>query len=152
MGIGNTTAASALVAVMTGRPPADVTGRGTGLDDPAVHHKVVVIERALERQQPDPTDPIGVLAAVGGLEIAALVGAILASAEGCVPVLLDGFITGAAALLAHSGQEPADLRRQVTSPGGTTEAALNVLLSNTGLPPLLREAVAAAVRRSKELG
>jgi pyrroline-5-carboxylate reductase len=61
-------------------------------------------------------------------------------------------ITGAAALLAHSGAEPADLRRQVTSPGGTTEAALNVLLSNTGLPPLLREAVTLAVRRSKELG
>ncbi len=61
-------------------------------------------------------------------------------------------LTGAAALLARSGEEPADLRRQVTSPGGTTEAALNVLLSDTGLPPLLREAVGAAVRRSKELG
>ncbi|WP_293904028.1 pyrroline-5-carboxylate reductase [Phenylobacterium sp.] len=61
-------------------------------------------------------------------------------------------LTGAAALLARSGEEPSELRRQVTSPGGTTEAALNVLLSDTGLPPLLREAVAAAVRRSKELG
>lgn len=61
-------------------------------------------------------------------------------------------ITGAAALLAEGGGEPADLRRQVTSPGGTTEAALNVLLSGSGLPPLLREAVVAAVRRSKELG
>ena len=61
-------------------------------------------------------------------------------------------LTGAAALLARSGEEPAELRRQVTSPGGTTEAALNVLLSDGGLPPLLREAVAAAVRRSKELG
>ena len=61
-------------------------------------------------------------------------------------------LTGAAALLARNGGEPADLRRQVTSPGGTTEAALNVLLGEAGLPPLLREAVAAAVRRSKELG
>jgi len=61
-------------------------------------------------------------------------------------------ITGAAALLAEGDAEPVDLRRQVTSPGGTTEAALNVLLSNTGLPPLLREAVTAAVRRSKQLG
>ena len=61
-------------------------------------------------------------------------------------------VTGAAALLAHSKAEPADLRRQVTSPGGTTEAALNVLLSDTGLPPLLREAVIAAIRRSKQLG
>jgi len=61
-------------------------------------------------------------------------------------------ITGAAALLAGSGAEPADLRRQVTSPGGTTEAALNVLLGEHGLPPLLRDAVAKALRRSKELG
>ncbi|PZQ58137.1 MAG: pyrroline-5-carboxylate reductase [Phenylobacterium zucineum] len=61
-------------------------------------------------------------------------------------------LTGAAALLARGGEEPAELRRQVTSPGGTTEAALNVLLSDGGLPPLLREAVQAAVRRSKELG
>ncbi|MBL8553739.1 MAG: pyrroline-5-carboxylate reductase [Phenylobacterium sp.] len=61
-------------------------------------------------------------------------------------------LTGAAALLARNGGEPADLRRQVTSPGGTTEAALNVLLGDAGLPPLLCEAVAAAVRRSKELG
>jgi len=61
-------------------------------------------------------------------------------------------LTGAAALLAKGGEEPAELRRQVTSPGGTTEAALNVLLGEAGLPPLLREAVAAAVRRSKELG
>ena len=61
-------------------------------------------------------------------------------------------LTGAAALLARSGEEPAELRRQVTSPGGTTEAALHVLLSDSGLPPLLRDAVSAAVRRSKELG
>lgn len=61
-------------------------------------------------------------------------------------------LTGAAALLARTGEEPAELRRQVTSPGGTTEAALNLLLSDSGLPPLLREAVAAAIRRSKELG
>ena len=61
-------------------------------------------------------------------------------------------LTGAAALLARSGEEPAELRRQVTSPGGTTQAALDVLLGDAGLPQLLREAVSAAVRRSKELG
>jgi len=61
-------------------------------------------------------------------------------------------LTGAAALLAESGDDPAELRRQVTSPGGTTQAALDVLLGDAGLPPLLRDAVAAAVRRSKELG
>ena len=135
MGIGNTTAASALVAVMTGRPPADVTGRGTGLDDPAVHHKVVVIERALERQQPDPTDPIGVLAAVGGLEIAALVGAILASAEACVPVLLDGFITGAAALIA-AAIAPAVPARLIAS-HTSAEPGHRIVLERLGIRSLL---------------
>jgi nicotinate-nucleotide--dimethylbenzimidazole phosphoribosyltransferase len=135
MGIGNTTAASALAAVMTGRPPAEVTGRGTGLDDPAVHHKVVVIERALELHQPDPTDPIGVLASVGGLEIAALVGAILASAEARVPVVLDGFITGAAALIAAAiaPMVPARLVASHTS----AEPGHRIVLERLGLRPLL---------------
>jgi nicotinate-nucleotide--dimethylbenzimidazole phosphoribosyltransferase len=100
MGIGNTTAASALVAALTDLPPAAVTGRGTGLDAEAVRHKVDVIEAALRRHHPRRDDPIGALAAVGGLEIAALVGAILATAEVRTPVVLDGFITGAAALVA----------------------------------------------------
>ena len=81
MGIGNTTAASALVAALTDRPPAEVTGRGTGLDAEAVRRKVDVIEQALRRHHPRRDDPIGALAAVGGFEIAALVGAILAAAE-----------------------------------------------------------------------
>ena len=100
MGIGNTTAASAIVAVMTGAAPAAVTGRGTGIDDATHRRKVAVIERAIARNAPDPADPIGVLAAVGGLEIGALVGVILGAVAGRVPVVLDGFITGAAALLA----------------------------------------------------
>ena len=100
MGIGNTTAASALVAALTDLPPAEVTGRGTGLDAEAVRRKVDVIEQALDRHHPRRDDPIGALAAVGGFEIAALVGAILAAAEARTPVVLDGFITGAAALVA----------------------------------------------------
>ena len=100
MGIGNTTAASALVAALSDRPPAEVTGRGTGLDADAVRRKVDVIEAALRRHHPHSDDPIGALAAVGGFEIAALVGAILAAAEARTPVILDGFITGAAALVA----------------------------------------------------
>ena len=100
MGIGNTTAASALVAALTGRRPADVTGRGTGLHDDAVRRKVSVIEEALELHRPRAEDPLGALAAVGGFEIAALVGAILVAAEARTPVVLDGFITGAAALVA----------------------------------------------------
>jgi nicotinate-nucleotide--dimethylbenzimidazole phosphoribosyltransferase len=100
MGIGNTTAASALVAALADLPPAEVTGRGTGIDPDAVRRKVSVIEAALDRHHPGRDDPIGALAAVGGYEIAALVGAILAAAEARSPVVLDGFITGSAALVA----------------------------------------------------
>ena len=100
MGIGNTTAASALVAALTDLPPAEVTGRGTGLDAEAVRRKVTVIEKALDLHHPRRDDPIGALASVGGFEIAALVGAILAAAEARTPVVLDGFITGSAALVA----------------------------------------------------
>lgn len=100
MGIGNTTAASALTAVFTGRPVADVTGRGTGVAEAALARKVVVIEQALAINRPDPTDPLGALAAVGGYEIAGLVGVILGAARDRRPVVLDGFITGAAALVA----------------------------------------------------
>ena len=101
MGIGNTTAASAIAAVLTGFPPDAVTGPGTGLDAEGRRRKVQAIERALAVNRPDPTDPLGVLAAVGGLEIAALTGVILGAAAARVPVVLDGFITGAAALIAR---------------------------------------------------
>ena len=99
MGIGNTTAASALTAVLTATPVELVTGRGTGIDDTTHRRKIEAIERALLVNRPDPADPIGVLAAVGGLEIAVLVGVIVGSAAARVPVVLDGFITGAAALV-----------------------------------------------------
>jgi nicotinate-nucleotide--dimethylbenzimidazole phosphoribosyltransferase len=100
MGIGNTTAASAITAVLTRRPVADVTGRGTGIDDARWRHKVAVIERAIATNDPRPDDPIGVLAAVGGLEIATLTGVIVAAAAACIPLVLDGFITTSAALIA----------------------------------------------------
>ncbi len=100
MGIGNTTAASALTAVFTGRPPAEVTGRGTGIDDARLRRKVEVIEAALARHRPDPVRPLAALAAVGGLEIAGLVGLSLGGAAARVPVIVDGFIAGAAALVA----------------------------------------------------
>jgi nicotinate-nucleotide--dimethylbenzimidazole phosphoribosyltransferase len=104
MGIGNTTAASAICAVLTDRPVALVTGRGTGIDDATHARKVAAIERAIEVNSPDPRDPIAVLAAVGGLEIALLVGVIVGAAEARIPVILDGFITGAAALVAATLQ------------------------------------------------
>jgi nicotinate-nucleotide--dimethylbenzimidazole phosphoribosyltransferase len=135
MGIGNTTAASALAAVLTGRAPIEMTGRGTGLDDPAVRHKVAVIEHALDRRRPDPSDPVGVLAAVGGLEIGALVGAILAAAESRVPVVLDGFITGSAALVAAT-IAPGIAARVIAS-HVSAEPGHRIVLAQLGLRPLL---------------
>jgi nicotinate-nucleotide--dimethylbenzimidazole phosphoribosyltransferase len=102
MGIANTTASAALVAVFTESAPADVTGRGTGVDDAMLAHKVEVVERALDRHRPDPADPIGVLAAVGGLEHAGLAGLILGAAAARVPVVLDGVIACSAALIARA--------------------------------------------------
>jgi nicotinate-nucleotide--dimethylbenzimidazole phosphoribosyltransferase len=102
MGIGNTTAASAITAAITGAPPKDVTGRGTGLDDAGWRRKIAVVGRALATNRPDPGDGLDVLAKVGGFEIAGLVGVILAGAAHRVPVALDGFIAGAAALVAAS--------------------------------------------------
>jgi nicotinate-nucleotide--dimethylbenzimidazole phosphoribosyltransferase len=100
MGIGNTTAASALTAALTGADPGAVTGRGTGLTDDAWARKVQAVRRALAVNRPDPGDPLGVLAALGGFEIAGLVGVVLAGASRRVPVVLDGFIATAAALVA----------------------------------------------------
>jgi nicotinate-nucleotide--dimethylbenzimidazole phosphoribosyltransferase len=100
MGIANTTAASALTAVLLDADPAAVCGRGTGVDDQRLSHKIAVVRRALGRTPVDPTDPVGAIAAVGGLEIAALAGVTLGAGARRTPVLVDGFITAAAALAA----------------------------------------------------
>ncbi len=100
MGIGNTTAASAMVAAFTGAPVEEVTGRGTGVDEEGRRRKVETIERALSVNRPDPADAVDVLAKVGGFEIAGLAGVILAGAAYRIPVFVDGFIAGAAALAA----------------------------------------------------
>ncbi|MEU0241861.1 nicotinate-nucleotide--dimethylbenzimidazole phosphoribosyltransferase [Nocardiopsis sp. NPDC006198] len=100
MGIANTTPAAALVCAFTGADPARATGRGTGVDDATFEHKVDVVRRALAANPVDPADPIGTLAALGGLEHAALAGFVLGGAALRVPVLLDGVIAGSAALAA----------------------------------------------------
>ncbi|MFE9684751.1 nicotinate-nucleotide--dimethylbenzimidazole phosphoribosyltransferase [Streptomyces sp. NPDC006285] len=102
MGIANTTASAALISVFTGSDPAEVTGRGTGINDETLARKTEVVRRALELHQPDPADPIGVLAAVGGLEHAAMVGLLLGGASLRTPVILDGVSAGAAALVARA--------------------------------------------------
>ncbi|QLJ01367.1 nicotinate-nucleotide--dimethylbenzimidazole phosphoribosyltransferase [Streptomyces sp. NEAU-sy36] len=102
MGIANTTASAALISVFTGADPAEVTGRGTGINDETLVRKTEVVRRALELHQPDPADPIGVLAAVGGFEHAAMVGLLLGGASLRTPVILDGVSAGAAALVARA--------------------------------------------------
>ncbi|MDX6361490.1 MAG: nicotinate-nucleotide--dimethylbenzimidazole phosphoribosyltransferase, partial [Streptomyces sp.] len=102
MGIANTTASAALISVFTGTDPSEVTGRGTGINDETLARKTEVVRRALEVHQPDPADPIGVLAAVGGFEHAAMVGLLLGGASLRTPVILDGVSAGAAALVARA--------------------------------------------------
>ncbi|MEU8468545.1 nicotinate-nucleotide--dimethylbenzimidazole phosphoribosyltransferase [Streptomyces sp. NPDC029006] len=102
MGIANTTASAALISVFTGADPAEVTGRGTGINDETLARKTEVVRRALELHQPDPADPIGVLAAIGGFEHAAMVGLLLGGASLRTPVILDGVSAGAAALVARA--------------------------------------------------
>ena len=102
MGIGNTTPAACLISAFTRCPPQETTGRGTGIDDGTLKRKVNVVEEALEVHDPDPGDPLGVLAAVGGLEHAAIVGLVLMGAVYGVPVVLDGVVSNSAALVARA--------------------------------------------------
>ncbi|GHE44129.1 nicotinate-nucleotide--dimethylbenzimidazole phosphoribosyltransferase [Streptomyces capitiformicae] len=102
MGIANTTASAALIAVFTGADPSEVTGRGTGINDETLARKTEVVRRAIELHQPDPADPIGVLSAIGGFEHAAIVGLLLGGASLRTPVILDGVSAGAAALVARA--------------------------------------------------
>lgn len=135
MGIGNTTAASAMVAVLAGEPIDRMTGRGTGVDDDALARKIAAIERAIAVNRPDPSDPLGVLGAVGGFEIAALVGLMLGAAARQIPVVLDGFITGAAALVAAALQ-PA-LAPRLIAAHRSPEPGHAIVLERLGLRPYL---------------
>lgn len=101
MGIGNTTASACLIAALTGRPAQEITGRGTGIDDAMLAHKTALVATAVARL-PEGADPVAVLAEVGGLEHAGLAGLILGAAARRVPVVLDGVIAGAAALVAQA--------------------------------------------------
>lgn len=135
MGIGNTTASSAICAVITGKPVAAVTGRGTGIDDQRLAHKVAVIEKALDVNHPDREQPLDVLAKVGGFEIGGLAGVMLAAAARRIPVVIDGFISGAAALIAcglSTGLSDFLIAGHVSA-----ESGHRLLLQHLGLKPLL---------------
>ncbi|NJC71112.1 nicotinate-nucleotide--dimethylbenzimidazole phosphoribosyltransferase [Planosporangium thailandense] len=135
MGIANTTPAAALISVFTGADPAEVTGRGTGIDDLTHAHKVTVVRQALSRHQVSADDPIGALAAVGGLEHAAIAGYVLGAAARRVPVLLDGVIAASAALVA-AALAPAAVAAMVAG-HRSAEPGATVALAHLGLHPLV---------------
>ena len=135
MGIGNTTASSAIVAALTGRPPSETTGRGTGRNDAALAAKAAVVERALAVNGPDAGDPLDVLAKVGGFEIGVLAGVALGGAHARRAVVLDGFISGAAALIAQR-LCPA-VGDYLIAGHLSAEAGHRIVLEALGLRPLL---------------
>ncbi len=135
MGIGNTTASSALIAAFLGVSAVEVTGKGTGIKSETIKHKAEIIDRAIAVNQPNPEDPIDVLAKVGGLEIAALSGLILAAAANRTPVVIDGFISSAAALVAQK-IAPCSLGYMIAS-HCSAEMAHRKLLQYIGLKPVL---------------
>jgi nicotinate-nucleotide--dimethylbenzimidazole phosphoribosyltransferase len=135
MGIGNTTASSAVFAALGGKSPKKITGRGTGIGDRQLAHKIKVIEKALSVNKPNAKDPIDVLSKVGGFEIGGLAGVILASAAYRMPVVIDGFISGAAALIAASLSPQA--KDYLIAAHLSAEAGHDLLLQFLELKPLL---------------
>jgi len=135
MGIGNTTSSSAIVAAMTGLLVAQVVGRGTGIDDTGLQRKIKVIEQALSVNQPNAKDAMDVLHKVGGLEIAGLAGMMIAAASHRIPVVVDGFISTAAAMIAV-GLAPR-VRDYLISAHQSVEIGHQVMLKHLNLIPLL---------------
>ena len=135
MGIGNTTSSAAICAAMTGLKPTEVTGRGTGIGDDQLRHKTAIIEKALKVNGPDAKKPLSVLAKVGGFEIAGLAGVMLGAGARRVPVVVDGFISGAAALIA-AGLAP-NLRGFLIAGHVSVEQGHKVALRHLGLAPLV---------------
>ncbi|UCD35615.1 MAG: nicotinate-nucleotide--dimethylbenzimidazole phosphoribosyltransferase [Nitrospiraceae bacterium] len=135
MGIGNTTPASAIVAVLTGKSVEEVTGRGTGIGDEALENKIQVIRDSISRNTPDPSDPLDVLCKVGGAEIAGIAGLVLGAAQNRVPVVVDGFISTAGALIAYA-LEP-KTRDYMFAAHMSQERGHRVSLEKIGLRPIL---------------
>jgi len=135
MGIGNTTPSAAICAVITGKTAAEVTGRGTGIDDKQLAHKVAIVNKALSVNHPDAKHPLEVLAKVGGFEIGGLAGVMLGAAANHIPVVIDGFISGAAALIAVSLSP--QLKDYLIAAHVSAEAGHRLMLKHLGLKPLL---------------
>lgn len=135
MGIGNTTPSSAIAAVLTGLPVAQVVGRGTGIDDLGLERKIKVIEQALAVNRPDPNDVLDILHKVGGLEIAGLAGVMIAAASRRIPIVVDGFISTASAMIAV-GRVPG-VREYLISSHQSVEIGHQAMLKHLNLKPLL---------------
>jgi nicotinate-nucleotide--dimethylbenzimidazole phosphoribosyltransferase len=135
MGIGNTTPSAAIVAVLTGKAVSEVTGRGTGIGDDALQNKIRVIEDSIALNRPDPKDPLDVLAKVGGAEIGGIAGLVLGAAAHRVPVIVDGFISTAGALIA-SGLEPLT-KQYMFAAHNSVEVGHRIMLGMLGLRPVL---------------
>jgi nicotinate-nucleotide--dimethylbenzimidazole phosphoribosyltransferase len=135
MGIGNTTSSSAITAALTGVEVEEITGRGTGIDDAMLEHKIKVIRETLKINQPDQKDPLDVLAKLGGFEIGGLVGIILAGAAYRLPVVLDGFIVGAAGLIAYSLTP--QVKDYLFAAHCSVERGHKIILEKIGLKPLI---------------
>jgi len=135
MGIGNTTPSSAICAAITGAPVREVTGMGTGLNDAQLAHKVEVIEQALSVNQPNPNDPLDVLAKVGGYEIGGLAGVMIGAAFRRIPTVIDGFISGAAALIAT--ELSPGLKDYLIASHVSVEVGHRTMLHHMGLEPLV---------------
>jgi nicotinate-nucleotide--dimethylbenzimidazole phosphoribosyltransferase len=135
MGIGNTTPSSAIASVITGKPVEDTTGRGTGIDDKALSNKIGIIKKAIEVNKPDGSDAIDILSKVGGFGIGGLAGVILAAASRRIPAVIDGFISGAAALIAYQ-LEP-KVKDYMIAAHCSVEKGHRIILDYMGLRPLL---------------
>lgn len=135
MGIGNTASSSAITAAITGEAVKEVAGRGTGVDNAMLEHKIRVITQALKINQPNPRDPIDVLAKVGGFELGGLVGVILAGASHRLPVVLDGFIVGAASLIAYTLAP--QVKDYLFASHCSVERGHKIILEKMGLEPLI---------------
>lgn len=135
MGIGNTTPSSAICAIITGKTVAEVTGRGTGLTDAQLAHKVAIIKQALAVNKTDPAQPLDVLAKVGGFEIGGLVGVMLGGAANQIPIVIDGFVSGAAALIAQALLP--QIKDYLIAAHLSVEPGHKVMIEHLGLEPLL---------------
>jgi nicotinate-nucleotide--dimethylbenzimidazole phosphoribosyltransferase len=135
MGIGNTTPSSAITSVITGKPVENVTGRGTGIDDETLSDKIEVIKKAIRVNKPNAKDAIDILSKVGGFEIGGLAGIILAAASRKIPVVIDGFISGAAALIAY--KLVPEVKNYMIAAHCSVEKGHRAILDYIGLNPLL---------------